>query len=35
MFIVVASYCWFGFMFLVCSTPLRAFGCVAHPIPPI
>jgi hypothetical protein len=22
-------------MFLACSTPLRAFGCAAHPIPPI
>jgi hypothetical protein len=22
-------------MFLVCSTPLCAFGCAAHPIPPI
>jgi hypothetical protein len=32
---MVESCCWFGFMFLVCSTLLRAFGCAAHLIPPI
>jgi hypothetical protein len=25
-FIVVVSCCWFGFVFLVCTTPLYAFG---------
>jgi hypothetical protein len=32
---MVESCCWFGFVFLVCSTPLRAFGCASHLIPPI
>jgi hypothetical protein len=35
MFIVVESCCWFGLMFLVCSTLLCAFGCAAHLISPI
>jgi hypothetical protein len=34
-FIVVESCCWFGFVFLVCSTLLRALSCAAHLIPPI
>jgi hypothetical protein len=33
--IMVDSYCWFGFMFVVCSTPLCAFGCAARLIPPL
>jgi hypothetical protein len=33
--IVVESCCWFGFVFFVCSTQLRAFGCATHWIPPI
>jgi hypothetical protein len=34
-FIVVESYCWFGFVFLICSTLLYAFGCATYLIPPI
>jgi hypothetical protein len=34
-FIVIVSCCWFEFVFVVCSTPLHAFGCATDPIPPI